>query len=202
MDLYHAVQQAKNKDEVVQAVRQWVDIECVHLDHRTLREQTAQNIASTICGDMHWLAELIEAAKRDPDIWEGLRRYALEQSQEGQSINPDLTILVSNGPPKRRGGRPEGRTPFKATIGMVYARAVWCVYHGSAGRYTLSNSSPNPDNAYEVVAEATGESFDHVRNVARKKELSLLTQLYRHAEKNHLNWHPGHSRNTDTKSQG
>lgn len=201
MDLYDEVRRATSDEQVIEAIRQWVNIECSHLDQRSRPEQRAQLIAATAGSDSHWRAELIEVAKNDPDIWEGLRRYALQQAQEGQSIEPDLAVLVLSDAPKRKRGRQEGGTPFIETLSMIYARAVWCVYHGSTRRYTLSAYDTHTNNAFSLVAKVTGASFDEVRN-ACKGQLGRLTQIYRHAEKNYINWHPGHSRNTNNRQKG
>ncbi|MFJ4135217.1 hypothetical protein [Pseudomonas cyclaminis] len=200
MDLYDEVRRASTDAQVVEAIRQWVNIELASLNNISRSEQTARLIASTICGDMHWLAELIAAAKSDPDIWEGLRRYALEQAQEGQPIEPDLVVLLSNGEPKKQRGRPKGSSSYIEGRNMVYARAVWCVYHGSAGRYTRATNDTHTKNAFLLVSSATGATFEMVRN-ACKGQLTRLTQIYRHAEKNNINWHPGHSGNAN-KNRG
>ncbi len=195
MDLYQEVQRAATDAQVIEAVRRWIEIEFAGADSRSRLEQHIQLIALTAGHDSHWRAELIEAAKSNPNIWEGLRRYALQQTKDGHPIEPGLTELLRSEPPKRGRGKGGGRrSPYVESIGMIYARAVWCVYHAGAGRYTLESAGKGLNNAFALVEQAakpiTGATFNQVRN-ACKGQLDRLTQIYRHAEKNYLNWHPG-----------
>lgn len=181
MNLFEAVMQAKSRAAVVQAVRQWFnalprpDIAITPQEHR------ADLFHRTAGANRHWLAELVVSAETDPDIWEGLRRYALDEATAGKPVAPDLAIVLLTGAPKRKKGRQTGMKPFDERLMMHYARAVWCVYHGSEKRYTLATNSPNPDNAYTMVAEATNECFETVRNAARG-QLKRLDAIARHAD--------------------
>lgn len=176
MNLFYAVQQAKNKDEVVQAVRQWFKA-LPQPESRTLSEDDTELWRGTAelfrpetpQAGLFDCPALLEQAKRDRNLWEGLRRYALDQAEAGEPILPDLAVvLLTDTPPVRKQGRQRGQAPLDNFWSGRYARAVWCVYHGSSKRYKLSNNSTNPDNAYEVVAEATRATFDVVRNAAKE----------------------------------
>lgn len=177
MNLFDEVKRATPTDsDVVEAIRQWFEAESVKLDHRTLPEQRAEMFAAIAGGSRRYLTELIAQAKSDPDIWEGLRRYALCQAKAGHSIAPDLAIVVLGDAPKRKRGKQPGSTPFNDTLSMLYARAVWCVHYGSGGHYTLSTNDTHTNNAYTLVAEATRATFDQVR-YATRGQLDRLTRI-------------------------
>lgn len=187
MNLFEAVMQAKSRAAVVQAVRQWFNALPRPGIAITPQEHRADLFHRTAGTDQKWLAELVVSAETDPDIWEGLRRYALDEAAAGKPVSPDLAIVLLTGAPKRKKGRQTGMKPFDERLMMHYARAVWCVYHGSEKRYTLATNSPNPDNAYMMVAEATNECFETVRNAARG-QLKRLDAIARHCDSHtHLN---------------
>lgn len=173
MNLFVAVAQAKDRAEVVQAVRQWFEALPV-LESRTRDENAAAlfRALTPVHLSLEW-PELLEAAKTDPVIWKGLRLCAIAKAETGLLITPGLGKAVLSAVPKRKKGRPSGQTPFEEQLHMRYARAVWCVYRASDKRYTLSTNSPNADNAFAIVACATGATFDVVRDAANKRRPQL-----------------------------
>lgn len=179
MNLFYMVKNSKTRAEMVEAVREWLNA-----SPKPIGTISRQGYIADLYHTVAWghsdkqLIEMAAKAKSDPDIWEGLRRYALDIAEEGEPLAPELAIVLLNDPPKRPKGRQKGKTPREERKGMLYARAVWCVHHASEGRYTLSTSSPNPNNAFEIVAEAENTSYDVVRNNA-KGQLKRLDKIVR-----------------------
>lgn len=195
MNLFEAVMQAKSRAAVVQAVRQWFEA-LPQPDNRTLPEFRVELWRETVelfrsASPQPGLFDsppLLEQAKRDRDLWEGLRRYALEQAEAGEPIPSDLAVvLLTDTPPKRKKGRQNGQTPLDEFWSERFARAVWCVYHGSEKRYTLATNSPNPNNAYAIVAEAARQSFDTVRNAARPRINNINKEIEYFAQTQDVN---------------
>lgn len=196
MDLYRETQQAATDAETLELIERWLRIEFAGVDSRTRTEQRAQLYESAAGRNREWMAESMAAAEDDPDVWEGLRRYALQRAKEGHSPEPELAALLLSGAPKRKRGRQEGGSPFTETLNMLYARAVWSIYHAGKGRYVLESSGKGANNAFALVAQAaepiTGATFDEVRNACKGGQLERLTKLYRQAHEYGLTgWHPG-----------
>lgn len=178
MNLFDEVKRSKTDAEVVALIKQWFEW-LPRIENKSRFEVRADMYATVAKGGGSFLKDVILEAKDDPAMREGLRRYALSQSLDGETLQPELAALLLSEPPKpKRGRQPDSGSTYTEAISMRYARAVWCVYHGGAGRYTLSTNDTHPENnAFSLVAKATGATFDEVRNATRDGQLERLTKI-------------------------
>ena len=177
MNLFDEVKKAETREQVVEVTRQWFRI-LPQIENKGAFDARADMYAEAAKSSTSYRAELMAVAIGDAGIWEGLRRYVLNESQAGRIVEPELVAIVLSGQPTRKRGRQKNSgTPYIEEQGMRYARAVWCVYHGGAGRYTLSTNDTKTNTAFSIVAQATGATFDQVRNATKDGQLNRLTRL-------------------------
>lgn len=177
MNLYDEIKKAETDAQIIDAIKQWFAL-LPEIENKTRFNERADLFACGANGSSTFRLKLMEAAKTDLGIWEGLRRYVLNQSKAGKAVEPDLVALALSDPPKQGRGRVSGSgSPYTEAMAMRYARAVWCVYHGGAGRYTLSTNETKTNTAFSIVAQATGATIDQVRNATKNGQLNRLTKL-------------------------
>lgn len=177
MNLFDEIKKTKTDAQVVDVIKQWFAL-LPEIENKTRFDDRADLYSEAAKSGTSHRAELMEAAKTDLGVWEGLRRYALSQSAAGKAVEPDIVVLALSDPPKQGRGKVSGSgSPYTEAMAMRYARAVWCVYQGGAGRYTLSTNDTNANNAFSIVAQATGATFDQVRNATKNGQLNRLTRL-------------------------
>ena len=177
MDLLVEVRNATSDDQVIEAVSQWLTA-LPPIENISRAEERATMFAKAAHASTRYRDELMDLAVDDPDIREGLRRYALHRSRERCEVDPALVEFLLSDPPSKKQGRKTGSgSLFVEQMGMRYARAVWCVYQGGAGRYTLSASGKDTNNVFALVAKAAGTTFDVVRNSVKNGQLERLTKI-------------------------
>ena len=153
-----------SRSDVLLAVKKYWD-EPSNVNARR-HPETAEEVANFAIGTMasfdDFLPEALKSASSDPLAWEALREHALSQVEAGKELHNDILrlLLRKEGKPKRPGRH--GSAPGNWHRDLQLAYAVSAVHFGSEKLYTLSTNDTTTNNAFSVVAEATGQTFDIV----------------------------------------
>jgi len=113
--------------------------------------------------------EIIEAGiATDPEAWDTVREYLAELLESNQPIGAYTRLLIAR---IMRSQRPKGkRSPAPATYHKDF-QLMLCVFAVHDAGYTLAANDTVRGNAFAVVAEATEESFDSVKQAWQRNKI-------------------------------
>lgn len=139
-------------------------------DNSTINENGYRIMASLVRLD-EGLPRVIESAKSKRPSWDALRDFAYGLVQEGLAVPPEAleVLLRPEGPPHSENGRPKGQKPAMFYRDWQLAHAVYLVYVGTGGNYSLDALGTSAKNAFYAVADATGLGFETVRKAYNKE---------------------------------
>lgn len=170
-ELKEAVRDNASRQEIINVIKLWWNMpenSDARINHLSAKEVTILGVASAADFGGEYLEHILERAKINPLVWDGLRQWSYKYVSAGNNLRSDIAslLLQPNGRPSKR-GQPEGQAPSKFNTDNQLAAIVGLLRtetrYKSLSTVNKKSGSVNDTSPFVIASEATNKPLDVVR---------------------------------------